>query len=776
MKEYFVVGVNHIDMAFVMREEAQEEMLDIVLERVISVMERHLEVHYSLEQAAHYRKLEKRRPDLFAKVKKLLGEGRMEFMGGMATTSETNFPDGECFVRNQGMGLRWVQEHLGVKPENGWLIDTFGLNAQIPQIMKEFGFKHLYANRFGGEKRFDMFWDEGLDGSKVLILGRDLASLNVLPENQAFVFCRNWQDVDYLFADADGLTGSLPCLVSYYIENEEMYSEYYLKLVEERIAAGENWKHSTYNEYARVLDECGYAAPVLQGDLNPEFTGTYALRTPIRIRNRESETALIDAEKWEALLGNDAGMWKNKIEECWWDIAFCHFHDAFSGSHEDITFRNIMDKFDQISQTAAAIQKDSLKIADDENCFVCANSLPWARKEWVQVPASGKGEKEICVLADVPAGGIIQYRFEENVKVNSEIMEDTKKVIENEWFRLELDERYGIKTLEDKAGNCFMRQAADFLIAEEDKGSLQIELCEGRELFALTGQVNIRAARSSDMGESICMYGVFPDMDWNRGQNRLSWEAEFSLRREEKALRLKLTLDWKGQGTRIRLRIPGNMNVRDVYFEIPFGVVRRTPYRNRQTARGEWPAHRFVAMEDGDKGIALINKGVAGVEQDGNGITTTLIRAYGDAEGVWIRPSEISCQYGKQTFEFMIVPYVGTYQDAGIVRMAQQFNQPLQVWPGMCKLNLSETSMFEIDKENLVLSTIKRDWETGEELVIRVYETTGVQTTGRIRISGLKCAELSDMAENKGRHLECQGDCFTVEFKPFEIKTIRVKR
>ena len=66
--------------------------------------------------------------------------------------------------------------------------------------------------------------------------------------------------------------------------------------------------------------------------------------------------------------------------------------------------------------------------------------------------------------------------------------------------------------------------------------------------------------------------------------------------------------------------------------------------------------------------------------------------------------------------------------------------------------------------------------ETGEELVIRVYEITGVQTTGRIRISGLKCAELSDMAENKGRHLECQGDCFTVEFKPFEIKTIRVKR
>lgn len=776
MKEYFVVGLNHIDMAFVMREEAQEEMLDIVLERVIGVMERHPEVHYSLEQAAHYRKLEKRRPDLFVKVKELLKEGRMEFMGGMATTAETNFPNGECLIRNQGMGLRWVWEHLEVKPQNGWLIDTFGLNAQIPQIMKEFGFKHLYANRFGGEKRFDMFWDEGLDGSRVLILGRDLASLNVLPENQAFVFCRNWQDVDNLFIDADTLTGDLPRLVVYYIENEEMYSEYYLKLVEDRIAAGENWKHSTYNEYSRVLEERGYSAPVLQGDLNPEFTGTYALRTPIRIENRKAETALIDAEKWEALLGTNNGVWKEKLENCWWDIAFCQFHDAFSGSHEDITFSNIMGKFYRIQQTSAAVQKDALMIADEAKCFVCTNSLPWARKEWVKVPVSENLEKDIYVLADVQAGGIRQYNFAENAGIDFEVKEYTGKEIENEWFRLEVDERFGIKKLEDRSGNCFMYQVADFLIAEEDKGGLQIESCEGREIYALTGKVKIGAVRSSDMGESICMYGEFPDMDWNCGQNKLSWEAEFSLRRGERALRLKLTLDWKGEWTRIRLRIPGNMNVRDVYYEIPFGVVRRTTYRNRQTARGEWPAHRFVTMEDGNKGLALINRGVAGVEQDGNGLVTTLIRAYGDSEGVWIKPSEISSQYGKHTFEFMIVPYVGTYQSAEIVCMAQQFNHPLQVWPGVSKLDIADQSLFEIDKKNLVLSTIKRDWETAKDLVVRIYESTGVRTTGRIRIKGIRSAEISDMAENEGNILECQGDCFAVEFKPFEIKTIKIKR
>ncbi|MDY2651386.1 MULTISPECIES: hypothetical protein [Eisenbergiella] len=86
------------------------------------------------------------------------------------------------------MGLEWLEKNLGVRPQSGWLVDTFGLNAQIPQIMKQFGMKDLYANRFGGNKRYDLFWDEGLDGSRIRVSGRDLASLNLRPDSQALTF------------------------------------------------------------------------------------------------------------------------------------------------------------------------------------------------------------------------------------------------------------------------------------------------------------------------------------------------------------------------------------------------------------------------------------------------------------------------------------------------------------------------------------------------------------------------------------------------------------
>lgn len=92
MAEYYVVSMSHIDMAFVMREEAYEECLDILLERVIGVLERNPEIHFALEQTAHYRKLQNRRQDLYQMVKELLRTGRMEFLGGMATTAEIQFP------------------------------------------------------------------------------------------------------------------------------------------------------------------------------------------------------------------------------------------------------------------------------------------------------------------------------------------------------------------------------------------------------------------------------------------------------------------------------------------------------------------------------------------------------------------------------------------------------------------------------------------------------------------------------------------------------------
>ena len=818
MAEYYVVSMSHIDMAFVMREEAYEECLDILLERVIGVLERNPEIHFALEQTAHYRKLQNRRQDLYQMVKELLRTGRMEFLGGMATTAETNFPNGECLVRNQGMGLIWLEEHFGVKPCAGWLLDTFGINVQVPQIMKQFGFRHLYANRFGGDKHHDTFYAEGLDGTRLLITGKDSASGNVLPDSQAFFFCRSWHDVDQLFREAEELSGDMPKLVTYYIENEEVFSGYYLKLAGQKIAQGQPWKHATYGEYEKALEayreelEKGSVSfPVLHGDLNPEFTGTFALRTSIKTENRIAETALLDAEKWEALLGNGG---EDPFEDSWWDLFICQFHDAFTGSHEDITHRNIMGKFYGIERKAAQVQREALQL--ESSCsVVCVNSLPWPRKEWVESgneisrESSGKrpqcaegkiqfaecetksvwkGEEKLpqCVrdgklyfLAEVPAGGMRRYDLREERAVVAPLPDAETAArpgeIRNEYLRLVLSERNGMESLEDNQGNRFLAQGWDFLSAGEDQGGMQIEACQGNEVYATMGEVSLDKPLTDAMGERIVMKGMFPLMRWNK-ENRLSWKAEFSLRRGEKGLRIRLTLDWKGDRTRIRLKVPCAMEGRDVCHEVPFGVVRREPYHNRPTAKGEWPVQRFAAWENGTMGVALLNRGVAGVEQDGGKLVTTLVRAYGSGPDAWVSPTDLSCQNGEQTFEFMILPYLGDYREAQVQKAAQEFNQQMTVYGGRSSLFQEEKSWFEVKGDGLVLSAMKRAWDHSPEMVVRLYESKGRHTAGRLRIEGMKEAWQSDMREAKGERIPCEGDELALEFRPFEIKTLRIKR
>lgn len=785
MADYHVVSVSHIDMAFVMRREAYAEMTEILLERIIQVLERRPELHFALEQAAHYRELETTRPDLIAKIKTLLQTGRLEFMGGMATTAETNFPNGECLVRNQGMGLRWVEDHLGVRPRQGWLIDTFGLNPQVPQIMRQFGFQHLYANRFGGDKTLDVFQAQGLDGSRVVVMGCDSASANLHPDTQALVFCRSWADVDTLFAKADKLQGPLPKLVVYYLENEELFSEYYVQLTRQRQQTG-SWLHSTYQAYTDALTQSGYVPPVLQDDLNPEFTGTFALRPPIKVQNRQAENWLLSAEKYHAVLSQDVHA---PLEDAWWKMFHCQFHDAFTGSHEDITYEDILQKFASVQLSARQTLQQALQIQPDDKHITCCNSLPIARKEWIQLesvdrnvavydharrlPCCRRGDT-VYFEADLPAGGAAMYALHD-AEAPMPPRQLSGKTIENEFFRLTLDERDGIQCLEDRQGFCYMAQAGSFLVVEEDRGGMQIEQCSGNMLYASSGTIHVGPALADTMGQWIEMEGTFPTMPWSRN-SRLDWSAHFSLRKGERMLRLQLTLRWHGDYIRIRMRLPLLLKGRDFYNEVPFGVTRREMYRARPTAKGEWPARRFAALEDGAHGLALLNQGIAGVEQEGNAIVTTLLRAYGDGPDAWVKPTPASCQWGTQNFSFAVAPYTGTWQENNIFAMTQSFDQPVLTIPGACEAVETSTSLFELTGNGIELSTIKKAWDGSGDLVARIYESYGQKQAGVLRITGITAAWSANIMEEKQEPLSVQNFAVHFQLTPFEIKTIRFAR
>lgn len=105
-----------------------------------------------------------------------------------------------------------------------------------------------------------------------------------------------------------------------------------------------------------------------------------------------------------------------------------------------------------------------------------------------------------------------------------------------------------------------------------------------------------------------------------------------------------------------------------------------------------------------------------------------------------------------------------------------EFNQQMTVYGGRSSLFQEEKSWFEVKGDGLVLSAMKRAWDHSPEMVVRLYESKGRHTAGRLRIEGMKEAWQSDMREAKGERIPCEGDELALEFRPFEIKTLRIKR
>ena len=829
--KYHVVGSSHFDLAWKKGEQEFGEILDVFVIRLLDTLENNPEFTYVLEQAYHFRSLHERRPDLIQRLRKYVQEGRLEFVGGLASTLDTNLPNGESFVRNQLIGMKWIAEHFGVEVRTGWLIDTFGLNAQIPQILSQFGIRHLMANRFGGTKYHDVFMDKGLDGTEIMVVGKDVYAPFVKPGHLFFGFVQSWEDTDALFEAVRAKRGTGPIMVMPYTENEVYVSHRFVHQVDNQRSEGraEDWAFAIPADFFEALEETGENFPVENGDLNPEFTATFCLRIHIRTRNRRVENLLLEAEKW-AVLQKAVGF-SDSVEKAWWLMAFNHFHDIFSGSHPTKVYLEAMDYFDRVEETASQLlNKVALTAHDreaecrtehaaaDHYVFNVFNGLPFDRMDILELPfdADGMGvEKVICngcerpfevlgghvrIVADLSATSInvVEVRKGKNGLVR-QVPVDTGRTdpdvssekyqpdldkesvpgrIENEYILLECDNQTGLKRLVWKpTGKVLLENAEDFLVIQQDMGSFQIESPCGSEMTAGAGTFQVSLYESSPVCSRISLGGVFPAMAWAGPDSHLEWEAEFTLVPGKPVLYVKLHVNWKGEASRIRLKLSTTLTASEGFYEIPFGVVNRKPYAPRGTARGEWPAHRFATVENAEYGLALINTGVPGVEIAGGTIWTTMLRAP-KAEYAGMNPDDTSSQHGAHPFDFALVPYQGNWEESGVVRFAQELNNPLlpvSIPHGETR-QPSGTPLLCLEPASLVLSTVKAPEDGSDEVVVRVYETTGKNVCGSLWMVDAETAWDSDLKEKRLEAMTCENGQIQVVMKPFEIKTIRVRR
>jgi alpha-mannosidase len=185
-----MIGQAHLDPVWLWRwTEGRAEAL-ATCQSAADRLDEYPDFHFTRGESQIYEWVEREAPELFARIRERIAEGRWHAVNGMVIQPDMNVPSGESFVRQALIGKAYMREKLGVEPRVAYCIDSFGHAGTLPQILKGCGFDHyVFMRPQPHEKALpgQAFWWEGPDGSRVLTFRISGAYLSRGAEQEAHI-------------------------------------------------------------------------------------------------------------------------------------------------------------------------------------------------------------------------------------------------------------------------------------------------------------------------------------------------------------------------------------------------------------------------------------------------------------------------------------------------------------------------------------------------------------------------------------------------------------
>lgn len=241
---------------------------------------------------------------------------------------------------------------------------------------------------------------------------------------------------------------------------------------------------------------------------------------------------------------------------------------------------------------------------------------------------------------------------------------------------------------------------------------------------------------------------------------------EISLRHHSRRIDFATKVDWKERHKLLKACFPVDIHANCAVHEIQMGHVRRPNHRSRQfdADRFEVCNQKWTALCEENRGCAVLNDCKYGVNVLGNSINLTLLKSA-------LSP-DMTADRGLNEFTYAFHAWNGSFADCDLVRQGYDLNIPAVVAPG----NGGSASLFDLDAPNVIIETVKPAEDRSSDIVVRLYESKRMATKCALitTLPAIKAA-LTDMLENKLSDLPLKNGKINLSFKPFEIKTIRLK-
>jgi alpha-mannosidase len=571
--------------------------------------------------------------------------------------------------------------------------------------------------------------------------------------------------------------------------------------------------------------------PVLEGDLNPIFQGSYSSRIELKQHQRNLERLLTTAEKLAVLgqwLGSPvhgAALWR-----AWEPMLFNQTHDLASGVMTDRVYDDTLASYqfskrlaDELVETGLERASAKIDTQGEGTALVVWNPLGWTRTDVAEadlgiadadirgltlldsagqtVPhqivaaeryaGGGLLRAKIAFIArDVPAMGYAVYHAQtRRTSAEPPAAAGPGKepgVIENEHYRAVFDMATGAMSgLTVKAGNWqALAGPANVVSREHDGGDLWelYQPLDGGSRIAMTRKQPVpqtgKAVFSRDFKAtpgSVVAGPVFSEFNVAHPLDNGTFATSVRLYAGLRRIDIRTQIVNNKKFVRYQALFPTSIrNGRNVQ-EIPFGAIERP-------AAIEFPAQNWADYGDGQRGVALLNRGLPGnLTTDGTMMLSlaraTAIVAYGFGGGYGPgMSSESGFELGKPlAFDYAVVPHAGDWREAGIYRSGLEFNNPLIVrkTPSHAGSMPKRWGLLEVSHPNVVVSALKPG--RGGAAILRIYEAAGTRSPG-IKIglhAKVASADEVNLMEDPARKVAVANDMVAVDLGPFEIKTLK---
>ncbi len=329
VKAYTVYCVSHahIDMNWMWGYHETASVTVDTFRTILTLMEEYPEFTFAQSQASVYRIIEKHAPEMLEEIRRRVHEGRWEVSASTWVETDKNMPNGESLSRHILYTKRYLGKLLDISPDSikiDFEPDTFGHNANVPEILQNGGVDYYYHCR-AHDEYFLYNWES--PSGKLVLVFRDPRWYNGTIEYDTFV-------ADPLFCHQHGVN------VNLFVYGVGDHGGGPTRRDIERIIDMSGWplyptiKFGTYGQYFAELEKFRDKLPTVKHELNFVFTGCYTSQSRIKMANRISEDRLYDSEALSTCAYLYAGA-KPKAElfaSAWENTLFNHFHDILPGS------------------------------------------------------------------------------------------------------------------------------------------------------------------------------------------------------------------------------------------------------------------------------------------------------------------------------------------------------------------------------------------------------------------------------------------------------------